>query len=258
MHTPLPDYEYRGLMAEAWDVLRGDTTHWTDRYFFLEALQRYGDPALDVGCGTGRLLLDFMQLGYDIDGVDNSPVMLALCRSKAAALGLEPRIYHQYIETLQLPRQYQTILIPSSTFQLIIEPAAAVEALGRLRAHLLPGGTLLSPFMALWLPGAPLEEEWERTATRVSDGAQFRRVAWTRYDPDTQLEETADLYQKIVDGVVVAEEQHRRSPATRAYTREQAVALFQQAGFQHIELFGDFTFEPGAPEDRIFVVAARS
>jgi hypothetical protein len=71
------------------------------------------------------------------------------------------------------------------------------------------------------------------------------------------LEETADLYQKIVDGVVVAEEQHRRSSATRAYTREQATELFRRAGFQQIELFGDFTFEPSKPEERVFVVAAR-
>lgn len=253
----LPDFEYRGLMAEAWDVLRGDTSHWSDRYFFLDCLERYGTPALDVGCGTGRLLLDFMQLGYDVDGVDNSPEMLALCREKAAALGLEPRLYLQYMETLELPRQYQTILIPSSSLQLIIEPEMAVEALRRLRAHLLPGGILLAPIMRLWEEGTPLESEWEKTATRVSDGAQFRRVSWGRYDPETQLEETADLYQRIVDGVVVAEEQHRRAPATRAYTREQARALFEQAGFEQITLFGDFNFEPSKPEEPVFVVAAR-
>ncbi len=26
----LPEYEYKGLMAEAWDVLRGDTSNWAD------------------------------------------------------------------------------------------------------------------------------------------------------------------------------------------------------------------------------------
>jgi len=34
-----------------------------------------GQPVLDVGCGTGRLLLDYMQQGIDVDGMDNSPEM---------------------------------------------------------------------------------------------------------------------------------------------------------------------------------------
>lgn len=29
----LPEYEYKGLMAQAWDVLRGDTSNWPDRSF---------------------------------------------------------------------------------------------------------------------------------------------------------------------------------------------------------------------------------
>ena len=48
-------------------------SHWADRFFFLEVIQKFGQPVLDVGCGTGRLLLDYLQIGIDIDGVDNSP-----------------------------------------------------------------------------------------------------------------------------------------------------------------------------------------
>ena len=38
------DYEYTGLMAEAWDLLRGDTSGWPDRFFYLELIGRYGQP----------------------------------------------------------------------------------------------------------------------------------------------------------------------------------------------------------------------
>src|SRR5262245_12513715 len=155
------DYEYRGLMASLWDFFRGDTSTWSDRFFFREAIRRYGQPVLDIGCGTGRLLLDFMAEGVDIDGIDNSPEMLALCRQKAQQLGLEPRLFQQTMEELHLPRHYQTIIVPSSSFQLVLDPPAAKEAIRRFVAHLQPGGVLVMPFMIIWKEGDPLQTEWE-------------------------------------------------------------------------------------------------
>jgi ubiquinone/menaquinone biosynthesis C-methylase UbiE len=253
----MPDYEYKGLMAQAWDVLRGDTSQWEDRFFFLDLIAEFGQPVLDVGCGTGRLLLDYLQQGIDMDGVDNSPEMLELCREKAAKQGLSPRLYQQYMEELDLPRRYQTILIPSSSLQLVIEPERVARAMERLCAHLEPGGALIAPFMTLWKEGDPLESEWEKAAQRAEDGAIFRRVARSRYDPAIECEATEDLYQLSVDGVVVAEELHQRSPATRSYTQEQARELFEAAGLVDIILYKEFTREPAATEDWIFTLVGR-
>ena len=254
--TP-PAYEYKGLMAQAWDVLRGDTSDWADRFFYRDLVQRFGQPVLDVGCGTGRLLLDYLLQGIDIDGVDNSPEMLALCRHKAQTLGLSPALYEQYLENLSLPRQYRTILIPSSTLQLIVEPAMAQQALQRLYAHLLPGGALVAPFMPLRKAGEPLEMQWEKTAVRAEDDATFRRVARSRYDPQSECEHTEDHYQLIVAGQVVAEEVHRRSPATRSYTQAQARRLFESSGFNPIEVYSGFTFEPAKDDDSVFTLVGQ-
>jgi SAM-dependent methyltransferase len=251
------EYEYRDLMAQAWDVLRGDTSKWEDRSFYLDVIRRWGEPVLDVGCGTGRLLLDYLGLGIDVDGVDNSPEMLALCRQKAAALGLEPVLHEQYVERLSLPRRYRTILVPSSSLQLVVELAAADEAVGRLHDHLLADGMVAASIMTLWQPGDPLTSEWETSALRAEDGATFRRVARSWYEPELECEHTEDVYQMILDGQVVAEETHRRSPATRSYTQAQARALFERAGFESVELYHEFTFEPVRAEDTLFCVIAR-
>jgi ubiquinone/menaquinone biosynthesis C-methylase UbiE len=95
-----------GMMASAWDLLRGDTSSWPDRFFYKDLILKYGQPALDVGCGTGRLLLDYLAQGIDIDGVDNSPEMLAICAEKAQQLGLHPQLFEQPMERLDLPRTY--------------------------------------------------------------------------------------------------------------------------------------------------------
>ena len=113
-----PNYEYYGLMVKYWDLLRGDTSTWSDRFFYLDVIKKYGQPVLDIGCGAGRLLIDYLSQGIDIDGVDNSPEMIALCRENAEKKGLKPNLYIQSMTELQLPRKYKTILVPSSSMQL--------------------------------------------------------------------------------------------------------------------------------------------
>ena len=252
-------YEYRGLMAQAWDLLRGDTSTWPDRAFYRDVIISSGQPALDVGCGTGRLLLDFLAQGIDIDGVDNSPEMLALCGEKAQRLGLRPILFQQAMETLALPRRYRTIIVPSSSFQLVTDPVLAAQAMDRFFAHLEPGGTLVMPFMVLWpgpADGTVVAEEWRIVGERVraEDGILVRRWSRSTFDLAAQLEHTQDRYELLRDGMVVASEEFSRSPATRGYTQQQAVDLYRAAGFTNIHLVREFTRQPAGPDDTIFSV----
>jgi len=249
-----PPYEYYGLMAEFWDLFRGDTSTWDDRFFYLDVVKKYGQPVLDVGCGTGRILLDFMQQGIDIDGVDNSPDMLALLKQKAEKLNLHPTVYYQEMDKLDLPRKYQTILVPSSSFQLLLDETLPLVTIKRFYEHLLPGGVLTMPFMTLWKEGDPLESEFTREVVHPEDGATIRRWSLVRFDPETDLEHTVDRYEIIRDGQVVTSEEHRQSPATRSYTQEQAIALYQEAGLKDIQVLREFTFEPAKLEDMTFSV----
>jgi len=249
-----PNYEYYGLMAEFWDLFRGDTSTWEDRFFYLDAVKKYGQPVLDVGCGTGRILLDFMQQGIDIDGIDNSPDMLRLCRQKAEKLNLNPTVYQQEMDKLELPRKYQTILVPSSSFQLLLDASLPPIVMQHFYEQLLPGGVLVMPFMTLWTPGQPLEDEYTREVMRTEDGATVRRWQYSRFDPATDFEHTIDRYEIIKDGQIIASEEHQQSPATRSYTQAQAIGLYQQAGFKDIQVFSEFTFEPVKPTDTTFSI----
>jgi ubiquinone/menaquinone biosynthesis C-methylase UbiE len=257
------DYEYRGLLVEAWDVFRAEAPRWNDVGFYRGVVDASGQPVLDVGCATGRLVLGFLEDGIDADAVDVSPEMLAIVRRQAAERGLDVsgRLFEQPMETLALPRRYRTIVVSSSTFQLLTDPPAAAEGLRRLVAHLEPGGTLVMSLMLLWTEPAPapvFTTEWSpwREAVRASDGAVFRRRTRSAFDMAQQIESTEDEYELVRDGRVVAAQAYARSPATRWYTQEQATALLGEAGLTGVRLTSGFTHRPAEPDDTLFCALA--
>jgi len=261
-------YEYRGMMAQAWDLLRGDYSTWPDRAFFRTVIERQDGPALDIGCGTGRLILDFLAAGLDVDGVDNSPEMLAICRAKAQAAGIDvaARLFEQEMEALTLERRYATIFVPSLSFQLLTDLDTAARALARFRDCLAPGGALVLSFKAnLWddHPTPPHQEwmKWYKYAeqARDEDGATVRRWSRARFDHDRQVMDEENRYEVVRDGVVVETEFHERSPCVRWYSLAQALALVEAAGFDDVKATTGNSFDPAPPGEQWFkLFAARA
>ena len=251
------DYEYRGMLAQAWDLLRGDTSTWPDRPFYRAIIERQGGPALDVGCGTGRLILDYLAAGLDVDGVDNSPDMLALCRQKAAASGidLEGRIFQQEMHQLDLPRKYATIFVPSLSIQLVLDPADAATTMARFYDCLAPGGVLVMSLKEkLWehRPTPPQMQwsPWFKLAERQrEDGDTVRRFIREMYDHDQQLEHEENRYEMLRDGEVIESEFHSRCPCVRWYSQAQALALFEAAGFTDLRMTAAESDTPATPDD---------
>src|SRR5712692_7287671 len=60
-----------------------------DLEFFKSCPKAQGGPILELGCGTGRVLLELAKAGHQITGLDLSRRMLARCREKLAALPAE-------------------------------------------------------------------------------------------------------------------------------------------------------------------------
>jgi SAM-dependent methyltransferase len=102
------DWDYRGLAAESYDMWFGHEPY--------EDRAETGGPALEIACGTGRLLIPFLRAGLDIEGVDSS---LDICRSKASRLSLQPVLHQQLMQQLDVPRRYDTIFIPFCSFQIL-------------------------------------------------------------------------------------------------------------------------------------------
>lgn len=248
------DYEYRGLVARSWDSLRGDVSKFPDRHFFQEMILTHGEPVLIVGCGTGRLLLEYVGKGLDVEGLDISPEMLEICQQKADDLSLDVTLYQQPMERMSLPKQYQTILVPSSNFQLVPGFEAAKNALERFFHHLLPGGLLV---MSIWQIKGASDAQWtDWWKVAEIDGFDkdktLRRWERSMFDAATQLRHTENRYELVENGQVVAEEFHLRSPEMRNYSPGQLSGMLAEAGFSQVHSVSGFSSDPASEDDEIF------
>ena len=252
---------YHGLMAESYDLFRGDDSVEEAPWFgfYRRRLEERPGLALELGCGTGRILLPFLQAGFAMEGVDSSPEMLAICREKAARRGLHPILYEQYMQDLDLPQRYTTLLIPLGSFILIGGHDDAREALRRFHAHLVPGGQLVfstpAPYGGFYAPGPGSEWGEPHSVTRRSDGAT---VTLRQKGTVDRLEQTHHLQQRYElhkDRKLLRQEEH--SEVVRSYGKHEVRLMLEAAGFENVRVFGNHTEEEATSEHESLVYWAK-
>lgn len=79
MKQHLADAQYEGFFAEVYDVIHAYTS---DVKAYLRLARRFKGPALELGAGTGRILVHLAGGGVEITGLDRSGAMLDVCREK--------------------------------------------------------------------------------------------------------------------------------------------------------------------------------
>lgn len=251
-------------MAERWAELRNDAP---EAPFFLKAIQRFGQPVLDLGCGTGRVLLPLLQAGVDIDGCDISADMLKYCRSKAASAGFNPQLTARPMHAFDLPRKYRTIYICGS-FGLAGSRDNDLETLRRCYAHLEAGGALLLNIQAdytdakswdIWLSPnrKALPEPWPENSPReiASDGSEHAgRFRMLDVDPLEQTYIRQVQLEKWRDGVMVASEEY--TMRGDSYFKPELLLMLKVAGFSEITVTGDYTDAPATADSEEIVFTA--
>jgi SAM-dependent methyltransferase len=254
-----------GLVARYWAERNIDGP---EIAYFQKKIERFGQPALDAGCGTGRLLLPFLREGLVVDGCDISADMLSYCRKAAKQEGLEPHLYQQALHQLNLPRRYLTI-IACGALGIGVTRQQDFQALQRFYDHLNPGGVLL---LNLYLPYGDakewqlwqkelrkhLPEPWPEAIgmTAPADGSDYelhsRIVA---FDP---LEQRITRQMRTLlwrDGQLVAEEVYTLTE--NLYYRNECHMMLEGAGFIVEAIEGEHDEVVATPEHDILVFMAR-
>jgi SAM-dependent methyltransferase len=144
---PSGGYNASSFLAELYDYV----IPYRDRHdvnFFVAMAQSSGGPVLEVGCGTGRVLIPTARAGVEIVGLDASPLMLEVCRRK---LSREPESVQSKVSGLiegdmrgfELGREFSLVTIPFRPFQHLLTVTDQLSCLRNIHRHLVTGGTLI-------------------------------------------------------------------------------------------------------------------
>lgn len=230
-----------------------NTSFEPDGPFFRALIERIGQPALELACGTGRLTIPLAQHGFTITGLDIVPGMLSRARHKAGDLPI--RWIEADARTFQIDQSFK-VIFAVGFFQHLLERPDQEAVLRRVRAHLAPGGVFaFNVFFphADSLEEAATEQEWFRFTNAA--GQEVIVTGTDHYDPIRQVR-TETAIRRWTD--TAGQEIVRRAPLQqRLFFPQELDALLHYNGFTVIERYGNYNGRPLANDDRLMILVCQ-
>ncbi|MEN8150207.1 MAG: class I SAM-dependent methyltransferase [Planctomycetota bacterium] len=250
--------EYTGLFSEFYDVLHN---HALEAPGYAALARETGGRVLELGCGTGRLLLPLAREGLEVTGLDDAPDMLERCRAKLAGEDDEVRervhLVKAGLTDFELEGDFGLIFIACNTANHLLTPEAAVACFRRAGSHLAPGGMLVvdnsvPDFAAM--AEADGEEEVADYVNPVTDLQLVCRFT-ARFDFPNQIEmNVIDLEER--DGTEVV--RHVRAETTMTwFTARELELLLAAAGLEVEGVHGSLARDPLTAKSREMIAIAR-
>jgi SAM-dependent methyltransferase len=255
---------HHGLVARHWAE---NNTTGPEIAYYQRQIEHYGQPALDAGCGTGRLLIPFLRASLDVDGCDVSGDMLAYCKQTAEREGLSPQLYQQALHELDLPRHYQTIVV-CGVFGIGVSRELDFIALQRFHRHLLPGGRLIletyvpyddAKVWSMWHKEArkQLPEPWPDYIGNIPEDDHEYELHYRLVSVDPLKQQSTGEMRTLLFKEKKLVLDNTRALTSNYYFRNEMRMLLDKAGFTVEAEKGDWTDEDPTADHDVIVYFAR-
>lgn len=255
-HTvgPVPDNDTAGetgyddpRLTALYDIENGG--RWDIDFYLALAAELGAQSVVDIGCGTGVLAADLATRGHRAIGVDPSPAMLDVARSRPG--GDRVQWIHGYAAAL--PDAVADLVVMSGhVAQYFLTDRDWLEVLGHARRILRPGGHLAfemrNPAMRGW-------EQWNR-----ADSFQtLPHPGGGTFDSWVEVVEVDGPTVTHHGHTVLPGGEHVESPETlRFRDLDQLTESLQASGFGSTTAYGDWDHSPITPTSgELILVAAR-
>ena len=206
--------------------------------FFRNILPENVHSILDCHCGTGFHCALLAGMGYEVEGIDASPHMLAVARGNLAARGLSVKLHEADVKELRPGRQFDCVLSMGHSLPHEFGDDNLLRTLQRMHAALRPGG-----FCVVHI------ENFDRL---YRDGDRFIPSGFNRTERGTETFIFAIDYfpERVVFNILSVIEEDGAPQFNVDVVEYNPVsvnklkALMAQAGFRDIEVYGDFNKTP--------------
>lgn len=238
-----------------------------DVQFYVDMARKTGGNVLEIGCGTGRVLIPTAEAGFNITGLDSSPSMLDICRQKLAALpsNVHKRVWLEEgdMRNFSLDEQYDLITIPFRPFQHLLTVEDQIACLMSVKRHLRLGGKFVFDLFNPSIPGLADETKLAHAMIEpeiaMPDGRRFvRSHKFANKDFLNQINDIEITHDVVnADGTTT---QVLFAFKMRYCFRFEIEHLLVRCGFNVDEIFADFEGTPYGekyPGDLV-IVASRT
>ncbi len=205
--------------------------------FYRDEIQKCQGHALELACGSGRLLLPYLKEGLDVEGVEASPEMIALLRRKAKAGEIEPsELYCQKLHELTLKKSYALIYCALGSFQLVFDRSDAEEALKKCYHYLDEGGKLIIALFLPWDEVGSSKGGWSVVSDQKLMAKDMRKVfrEEVKHDPVEQV-----ISVSVRDELWLKKELlevKQRTFTVRWYSKGEFISMLKESGFSDIQV----------------------
>jgi len=251
------------VSAKHYDGAYASMKNLTDAPFYIELAKQSGGPVLEIGCGTGRVLLPTARAGIEIHGMDNSGPMLEVLKEKIAREAPAARdkvtLHAGDMREFRLNCKFPLVTIPFRPMQHMCTVPDQLRALSTAAAHVADGGVLAFdvyyPKFDRLLHGIGeeiLEAEWQPPATPdIVVRRYFRKEA---VDKINQVSTLTFVFRSYRGDQLVQEENETLKMSF--YTYPHLRALFSLAGLEPVVEYGSFAKAPldNDAQEMIFIL----
>lgn len=230
----------RSLYDDAWyyDLILGKYAAGPVLEFYLRQIARFGQPVLELACGTGRFTVPLAQAGLNIIGLDISGHMLDMAERKAAERGIDVRFVQGDIRDFDLNQQFRFIFIPTQSLSHLHDREEIEKCFSCVKKHLADGGRFL---IELFNPSLELlnrEAKRRYFVGEYEDREGEQRITVTEeveYNAATQINHIVWYCQREKD-----QEETALTFEMRQFFPREIDALLAYNGFSVDEKYGDY------------------
>jgi len=242
--------EYPGIVAGFYDVVYEKIRDKIDRKFYIDRILATEGPVLEVGCGSGRLLVEALEKGADIYGIDLSNNMLDVLRSKIKPEE-QHRISQDDMRDFYLNKKFKLIYAPFRVFSHMYTVSDQLNALKCIKNHLDDDGVFI---FDLYVPNPLMiykdTDAYTDYDAEIEPGKTLRRIVSIKADYINQLNTIYTNFEvEDITGINSFENKFNM----RYYFRYELEHLIKLSGLKLKNMYGDYNYSPLSNTSNDFV-----